>query len=135
MKNGIKEKLIKIVKNHNYVQAVYLFGSQARGQEKKDSDIDIAVLLENNYTEKSGEIKVEFYEELIKAGLDNIDLVILNQASALLKYEVVKENYLLYKKEEFDAASYQSLTIRKYLDFEYYLKQNQQKFKERILNG
>ncbi|MFN2341139.1 MAG: nucleotidyltransferase domain-containing protein [Halanaerobium sp.] len=135
MENKIKEKIIGIAKKYNYVQAVYLFGSQARGQEKEDSDIDIAVLLENNYTEKSGEIKVQLYEELIKKGLDKIDLVILNKASALLKYEVVKENYLLYKKEDFDAASYQSLAIRKYLDFEYYLKQNQRKFKERILNG
>ncbi len=90
MEKKIKEKIIGIAKNYNYVQAVYLFGSQARGQEKEDSDIDIAVLLENNYTEKSGEIKVKLYEELIKEGLDNIDLVILNQASALLKYEVVK---------------------------------------------
>jgi hypothetical protein len=52
-----------------------------------------------------------------------------------LKYEVVKENCLIYKKNKFDAASYQSLTIRKYLDFEYYLKKNQQKFKERLLHG
>jgi len=52
-----------------------------------------------------------------------------------LRYEVVKENHLIYKKNDFDAVSYQSLMIRKYLDFEYYLKKNQQKFKERILNG
>lgn len=135
MEQQIADKIIKIAKKHNFIQAVYLFGSRARGEEQENSDIDIAVLLENDHQEKSGEIKIKLYEELIKKGLDNIDLVILNQASALLKYEVVKENYLLYKKDNFDAASYQSLAIRKYLDFEYYLKQNQQKFKERILNG
>ena len=135
MKKMIIDKIIKIGKENNAIQAVYLFGSQAKNQAGTNSDIDIAVLLEDNYTKKSGEIKVKLYEELIKAGIDNIDLVILNQASALLSYEVVKENYLLYKKEDFDAASYQSLAIRKYLDFEYYLKKNQQKFKERILNG
>ena len=135
MKKMIIDKIIKIGKENNAIQAVYLFGSQAKNQAGVNSDIDIAVLLEDNYTKKSGEIKVKLYEELIKAGIDNIDLVILNQASALLSYEVVKENYLLYKKEDFDAASYQSLAIRKYLDFEYYLKKNQQKFKERILNG
>lgn len=135
MKKMIIDKTIKIAKGNNAIQAVYLFGSQAKNQAGVNSDIDIAVLLEDNYTKKSGEIKVKLYEEFIRAGIDNIDLVILNQASALLSYEVVKENYLLYKKEDFDAASYQSLTIRKYLDFEYYLKKNQQKFKERILNG
>lgn len=135
MKKKVIDKIIKIAREKNVIQAVYLFGSQAKNQASVNSDIDIAILLEDNYTKKSGEIKVEIYEELIKAGLDNIDLVILNKASALLKYEVVKENYLLYKKEDFDAASYQSLAIRKYLDFEYYLKKNQQKFKERLLNG
>ncbi|MFP4020174.1 MAG: type VII toxin-antitoxin system MntA family adenylyltransferase antitoxin [Halanaerobium sp.] len=135
MDEKIIEKIREIADEKKFIQAVYLFGSQAKGNADTDSDIDIAVLLENDYTEKSGEIKIKLYEELIKAGLDNIDLVILNQASALLKYEVVKENYLVYKKNDFEAASYQSLMIRKYLDFEYYLKQNQQKFKERILNG
>lgn len=135
MEQQIIDKIIKIAKKYNFIQAVYLFGSQARDEASANSDIDIAVLLEEDFTEKSGEIKVDLYEELIKKGLDKIDLVILNQASALLKYEVVKENHLLYKKEGFDAVSYQSLEIRKYLDFEYYLKKNQQKFKERILNG
>ena len=135
MKKMIIDKIVKIAKENKVIKAVYLFGSQAKNQASQNSDIDIAVLLEANYTKKSGEIKVKLYEELIKAGIDNIDLVILNKASALLSYEVVKENYLLYKKEGFDAASYQSLAIRKYLDFEYYLKKNQQKFKERILNG
>ncbi len=135
MEQQIIDRIIKIAKKYKFIQAVYLFGSQARDEASANSDIDIAVLLEEDFTEKSGEIKVDLYEKLIKEGLDKIDLVILNQASALLKYEVVKENYLIYKNDNFDAASYQSLMIRKYLDFEYYLKKNQQKFKERILNG
>lgn len=135
MEQLVIDQIIEIAKSYSFIEAVYLFGSQAKGEASVNSDIDIAVLLENDYTGSSGEIKIELYENLIKKGLDNIDLVILNQASALLKYEVVKENYLIYQKNDFDAASYQSLTIRKYLDFEYYLKKNQQKFKERILNG
>lgn len=135
MKQQIIETIRQIAKKYKFIQAVYLFGSQAKNKADANSDIDIAVLLEDDYTEKSGETKIKLYEELIKEGLDNIDLVILNQASALLKYEVVKQNSLIYKKNDFDAASYQSLIIRKYLDFEYYLKKNQQKFKERILNG
>lgn len=134
MDKKIIKKIREIAEEKNFIQAVYLFGSQAKGNANTDSDIDIAVLLEADYAEKSGVIKIKLYEELIKAGFDNIDLVILNQASALLKYEVVKENTLIYKKNDFEAASYQSLMIRKYLDFEYYLKKNQQKFKERILN-
>jgi hypothetical protein len=135
MKQQVIDKIIKIIKGYNIIEAVYLFGSQARNGSKEYSDIDIALLIEDNYTGSFGEIKVKLYEDLTKNGLDNIDLVILNQASALLKYEVVKENCLIYKKNKFDAASYQSLTIRKYLDFEYYLKKNQQKFKERLLHG
>lgn len=124
MEQRVIDQIIEIAKSYSFIEAVYLFGSQAKGEASVNSDIDIAVLLDENHIEKSGEIKIELYENLIKKGLDNIDLVILNQASALLKYEVVKENYLIYQKNDFDAASYQSLTIRKYLDFEYYLKNN-----------
>lgn len=135
MEQKIIDIIIEVIKTNNFIKAAYLFGSQAKNRSQKNSDIDIAVLLEDNYKGNSGKIKIKLQENFIKNGLDNIDLVILNTASALLKYEVVKENYLIYKKNEFNALSYQSLIIRKYLDFEYYLKKNQQKFKERFLNG
>ena len=34
-----------ILEHHSDAQAVYLFGSRANGEERPDSDIDVAVLL------------------------------------------------------------------------------------------
>ena len=73
-------------------------------------------------------------KELTELGYDNIDLVILNNLSIVGKYEVVKHNNLLYSAEDFEPASYFSLTIRKYLDFKPYLKVQQKYLKEKILN-
>lgn len=127
-----KNKIAEIAESFNNIEAVYLFGSQAENRANENSDIDIGILLKEDTSKK---IKVELYKEFVKAGLDKIDLVILNRASYLLAFEVVKNNNLIYKKENFDAASYQSLVIKKFLDFKYYLNINQESFKERILNG
>ncbi|MGM0603101.1 MAG: type VII toxin-antitoxin system MntA family adenylyltransferase antitoxin [Bacillota bacterium] len=132
MEESKKNKIAEIAESFNNIEAVYLFGSQAEKRANENSDIDIGILLKEDTSKK---IKVELYKEFVKAGLDKIDLVILNRASYLLAFEVVKNNNLIYKKENFDAASYQSLVIRKFLDFKYYLNINQESFKERILNG
>lgn len=132
MEESKKNKIAEIAESFNDIEAVYLFGSQAEKRANENSDIDIGVLLKEDTSKK---IKVELYKEFVKAGLDKIDLVVLNRASYLLAFEVVKNNNLIYKKENFDAASYQSLVIKKFLDFKYYLNINQESFKERILNG
>lgn len=65
MKQQVIEKIIKIIKGYNIIEAAYLFGSQARNDSKKNSDIDIALLIEDNYTGSFGETQVKLYLKLI----------------------------------------------------------------------
>ena len=46
MTSGIIKKINQYFKERNEVMAVYLFGSYARGKERRDSDIDLAVLVD-----------------------------------------------------------------------------------------
>lgn len=117
----------------SYIKAAYLFGSYATGQNNKMSDLDIAVLLSDNY--KNTEVKLELLKGLVELGYDNIDLVILNRLSIVGKHEVVKHNKILYKSDNFESNSYFSLVVRKYLDFKPLLKVQRKYLKERILNG
>ena len=60
-RNNVKEiadivdKYIAIVKENYDVVAIILFGSYTKGTEHEDSDIDIAVVIDDIKTEKSDE--------------------------------------------------------------------------------
>ncbi len=128
-----KKNLMKnIFASFSSIKAVYLFGSFAENKTNRFSDIDIGILLEEGFSKS---IKIDVLARLTEIGLDSIDLVIMNEAPLLLRHEIVKHNYLLYCKEGFDKNTYFSITVLKYLDFRPYQIYQQERFKERILNG
>ncbi|MFW6287790.1 MAG: type VII toxin-antitoxin system MntA family adenylyltransferase antitoxin [bacterium] len=95
------------------VKAAYLFGSYEEGKPNKNSDLDLAILLEEDYDQM---IKVDILTDLTRNNFDNVDLIILNNASLLLKYEVIKHNKLIYCREDFNFSSYYSRIVRLFLD-------------------
>src|SRR5688572_20303472 len=80
------------------VRLAYLFGSVSREQERADSDLDLAVLLDEGLPpERRGEIRLRLTTELI--GLihtDDVDVVILNDAPPLLADRVVRTGRLVF---------------------------------------
>jgi uncharacterized protein len=95
------EGLTDIIRNHGSsypaILAAYLFGSQSTGKAKPRSDLDLAVLLypgqENDFP------MLELAVSLEKALGRRVDLVILNRAGELLKYQVRRNGRLLYERD------------------------------------
>lgn len=73
----------------------YLYGSFARGNKHKFSDIDIAVYLRNpnakRYLNILGALEIKGRE---------IDLRILNNSPPLFRYRVIKDGILLFCRDE-----------------------------------
>lgn len=132
----LSEKKIKLLKHvfskFKDIKATYLFGSHAEDRENKYSDLDIGLVLNDGYNPV---LKLDILTKLTENNFENIDIVILNQANPLIKYEVIKNNKLIYKQDSFDASSYYSLVVRTFLDFRSYLDVQRHYLKERILNG
>ena len=121
----------KYLNNHSEVVFAYLFGSLARGARKPTSDVDIAVYLDSsaNY----GELKFELLTDLSHLlNTDQIDLVILNNASLSLVMNILKSKKCLADKKPFERHAFESLTMRKYFDFS--IRESAQ-LKRRYLNG
>lgn len=79
---------------HGISRAI-LFGSQATGRATRESDIDLAVWLERvellsdtREAARAGRQLLKDLANYLQTG--NIDLVILNRASPLLKFQVAK---------------------------------------------
>ena len=114
------------------IKAAYLFGSYVTGKRNRISDLDIAVIL--NEDKNIYKLKLKIISGIIELGYDNIDLSILNNMSIVGRYEAVKYNQVLYADSDFDVNRFFSLVVREYLDFKPYLEVQRKYLKERIFN-
>lgn len=129
MKQKINFK--QFFKNYPDIQAVYLFGSSVTGREHDESDVDLAIVPRD---QKVREKKLSILTELAREGLDNIDIVFLDTDDIVTKYEAVRQNRIVYQTNDFDRGAMYSITVRRYLDFEPYLRVQRKALKRRILD-
>ncbi|KKS35310.1 MAG: hypothetical protein UU95_C0002G0016 [Parcubacteria group bacterium GW2011_GWC2_42_12] len=93
-----KFKIAKIAKRFQ-LKLIVIFGSFADGKNRKDSDLDIAVL---GFKEVSFKEQIGLTNELSHLFSKNVDLSVLNKANPLLLFEASKKPILLYgSREEF----------------------------------
>jgi len=88
--NKILNEIVKFNPNK-----IILFGSRARGDFRKNSDIDIAVDIRLNFREKR-KLK-ERIDDV--SGLYSIDLVFLDSVDEKFKEKILEEGRILYEKK------------------------------------
>lgn len=107
----------------------YIFGSYAQNRIREDSDIDIAIYLKNK-------IEIDEYlsmkMDLSEVTKREIDLVVLNDATPLLKYEIYKNNILLFTRDKTIESKYKVKTLFEYNDMKRYLDLSYDKTIERL---
>ena len=102
------------------VNAAYLAGSlSTRTSFGHLTDVDIAILLmEQIKSDSFLDYQLYFFSELAKRlESDNIDVVILNQASLLLKLQVIKYGQILFSRDEKSRVAFETKAVMDYLDF------------------
>jgi len=93
------KEIEEIFRKHGVVLA-YLFGSRAKGLERKDSDYDIAVLFNRNVTIMD-EIKLALdIADKLKLPVEMIDITALNKADLLFKARILREGIPIYISDE-----------------------------------
>ena len=106
----------QIFKKYN-VKLAYLFGSRAKGLSAKESDYDIAVLFKgkNNpvlFFNKTIGLK----DALRKYFPKKIDIVSLNDASSLLKYEAIAKGIPIYSEDRKFRIDFEVISVKEYID-------------------
>ncbi|MBM4457723.1 MAG: nucleotidyltransferase domain-containing protein [Chloroflexi bacterium] len=101
------------------VIAAYLFGSTARGQAGRLSDVDIAVLLDSLV---DGEAALERQLKLM-IDMDNfadreVQILILNRAVPLLAYQVIRDGRLLFERNRADRVAFEVRAMKLYFDLQ-----------------
>ncbi len=114
---GLTEVVRRRALSYPAILSVYLFGSQSTGKAKPKSDLDLAVLLQPGREDDFPVL--ELAVSLEKALGLRVDLVILNRAGELLKYQVRRYGRLLYDRDPRLRKQFEIWGRKSYEDFLY----------------
>ncbi|MDP2767937.1 MAG: nucleotidyltransferase domain-containing protein [Candidatus Methanoperedens sp.] len=119
---GQDRRVVEFLSKQKHVKLAYLFGSVAEGREGKLSDVDLAVFLDESLSKKEiFNLQLKLISELTSIlKTDRIDLVIMNDAPLLLKYNIIKHGKIL--KDDIETKiRVESGILSNYLDMKYYM--------------
>jgi predicted nucleotidyltransferase len=117
----ITDRLLKLLKNRlvseEKVCFAYLFGSRARQNAGKLSDIDIAIYLDHGID--GFRYRLYLIEAIMKiVKNDKVDIIILNKATLLMCHQVVKDGVVL-KDNKRRRLDFETQVLGGYQDTEY----------------
>ena len=127
------EQLQQLFSTYEVVLA-YLFGSQAEGKAGPLSDVDIAVLLGSQVDrERWFQVQLDLMGELTSLFHRNdVDVVILNQATPVLAHEVVRFGQVLYEAQPGTRGDFEMSVLRRYADTEPLRRLQDRRLLERV---
>ena len=108
----MENQLKKLLKNQDNIQFAYLFGSYARHEAHKNSDVDIAIY----FYKYSLDSYLEVHHLLTKALHKEVDITVLNS----IKNLYLLENILLESrviKDESEREYYEVMSMHKVIDY------------------
>lgn len=105
-----------ILRDFPTAQAIYLFGSYARGDQRADSDVDLAVLLPMDTALAVGDLRLsDTALNLSKLARKDVDLVNLRQVSTVFQNQIVHTGKLLYSGDERARQEFEMLALSFYI--------------------
>ena len=114
MKRHIEIKIIDFIrKKISDVISIYIFGSFAANQETPSSDLDIAYFA----SKKTNSVKKWEIQEELASLLDiDVDLVDLQEASVILRTEVIEKGKLIFNNDKYKTDYFEMTTYSMYAD-------------------
>jgi predicted nucleotidyltransferase len=105
-----------ILRDFPRAQAIYLFGSYARGDQHKGSDVDVAVLLPVDVALAAGDLRLsDAALNLSKLTKKDVDLVNLRHVSTVFQNQIIQTGKLLYTGDESARQEFEMLSLSFYI--------------------
>lgn len=123
-----KKKLIDILQADTEIAAAILFGSQAKGNTTQESDIDLALLYDKKSIPKPLDL-LQFRQQLSDSMMQEVDIVLLNDASPIIAMQAVKNGIPLLIRDPKSYELFEIKLITEYAD----VKHMREPFEKNIL--
>jgi len=98
--------------------AVYLFGSTARGDSRPGSDVDVAILFEQDPPRTLEGLHTALADDLQARLGRRVDLVVLNHASSDLVHRVLRDSILVCERNRSARVRFEVRLRNEYFDME-----------------
>ena len=133
---SLRDRLAHALSGDSTVRLAWLHGSRARGAARRESDIDVAVLLDDECAATPSAVKDSIWRLAGALGRevpsDRLDLVLLNDAPALLRHRVIRDGVALFARSDAERVRFVLRTIREYQDMEPRLREHTRRRVERL---
>ena len=117
------------------VEVLYLFGSQALGTARSDSDYDFGVIFQTNKTShQKFDLKLEilgFLTGLFKT--DKVDLLDLESSPIRFQFEAIYPRNIIYERDIDKTKVFEYDVLTRYFDEMYFMKQMTQDYKQQFI--
>jgi predicted nucleotidyltransferase len=107
--------LVAVLRAGPPLRFAMLFGSAAKGTQRTDSDVDVAIFPDDPQLSLADELSLQ--TSLTRTCARDVDLVRLDRAPTLVRWQVVRHGRVLLEPRPFTAARFIAAAIADYLDF------------------
>ena len=113
------------------VRLAILFGSAVSGRTRPDSDVDVAILTGRSEPDDSFEVTLS--RELTLAARTEVDLIRLEHASTVLKWQIATGGVLLVEKSPHEFARFRARAASEYIEYAPALAYYGEVFRRRLI--
>ena len=120
MESKLIEKISLYFIDRSEVIAVYIFGSYAKGQQQTGSDIDLAILIDQDNISHQNELIKQYTIELSRILRKDLHLIIMNSAGEDILAQIYKYGQCILNQNPDLLARFKMITFAMIADFAYY---------------
>jgi len=129
----LKEVIKQVLEERKEILVAYLYGSTVKGYKEKGSDLDVGLLLRQDFKAEAlypfriaGEIKE-------KCGVnEEVDVRILNGMPYRFLHQVIRDGEIILSANERERIRFETSVLKNYIDFKHFYEQYDEKRKERL---
>ena len=122
MRSISKEEIAPLFRAYPFIAAAYQFGSTVRDLEGPLSDLDIAILVNDEQAPSAIDLlRIELllaYELQKQLTVSEVDLIALNGQRIPLQYTVLRTGWLIYEADPKYRIRFTQKVVQDYLDFQ-----------------
>jgi predicted nucleotidyltransferase len=129
----LTRRLGALVSMDGRIRLAVIFGSTASGKANAESDIDIAIL--PTHADMSLDAELSLQVELTRLAGRSVDLVRLDRAPTLIRWEALRDGVLLFQSGPSELARARAAAASEYIDFAPALEAAAARFRRRLAAG
>lgn len=131
----IHDKLKMFFDKEESVVFAYLFGSMARGKTDFESDVDLAVYLEDKKVDNFFKERLFLIEEIQALLKKTTEVVMLNETKSIFfKFVIIKEGRVVFERDHSKRVDFELKIMQEYYDFQPFLEEYNKAYLERSLS-